>query len=158
MYRVPSSTERSRLSGCLGPGLLVLVVEASLDTLPPPAVGAGRPHGQGAGGTLSAAEVFEAERLGALQEELLTALTENLLLVSARSRSLADQTFLLVLLLAVVPVRGREGEGGEISVQHSAVPQQSHPAAGTRREGLRLGGGDQAGAGLEARHGGVRGL
>ena len=77
MYRVPSSTERSRLpAGCLGPGLLVLVVEASLDTLSPPAVGAGRPHGQGAGGTLSAAEVFEAERLGALQEELLAGLTE----------------------------------------------------------------------------------
>ena len=76
--KLHSDIARRLLSpGRLLPGLLVELVEAGGDTLPPPTVGTGRPHSQITGRTGPAAEIFVAPRLGALQEELLTGLTER---------------------------------------------------------------------------------
>ena len=115
-------------AGGLLPGLLVELVEAGADALPPPAVRAGGPHCQITGRTRSATEVFVAPRLGALQEELLTGLTErDEVLVFVVSLSLTHLTPLLSLL----PVLPRlAGLRGEIFVQDSTPPQAGHPAAG----------------------------
>ena len=79
-----------------------LLVQTDLDALTPPAVRTRRPHSQVTRRTRSAVEVFEAERLHALEEKLLAGLTESPLLVLADCPLLADETLLLVLLLALI--------------------------------------------------------
>ena len=139
--------------GCLLPGLLVKLVEAGGDALAPPAVRTGRPQAEVTRRASSTTEIFVAPGLGALQEELLTGLTQrDEIFIFARSLSLANLAALLSLLLLLVR------SGGEILLEDAALPQEGHPAGRAGRECLGLGRAHTAVPGLDAGHAGVGGL
>ena len=139
--------------GCLLPGLLVKLVEAGGDALAPPAVRTGRPQAEVTRRASSTTEIFVAPGLGALQEELLTDLTQrDEIFIFARSLSLANLASLLSLLLLLVR------SGGEILLEDAALPQEGHPAGRAGRECLGLGRAHTTVPGLDAGHAGVGGL